>query len=164
MYRLDAIKRKIIREGLDLNRWLAVNSFRRKSIVFTNGVFDILHRGHIEYLAKAAALGDLLVIGLNTDESVKRIKGPSRPFVDQFSRAFNLASITFVSAVIFFEEDTPYNLIKTIQPNFLVKGGDYKPEDIVGYDIVSAKGGQVVTMPLVEGYSSTRIINKITGA
>lgn len=163
MQRLDAIRRKIIGECQTLDRWLAVNAFRRKSVVFTNGVFDILHRGHIEYLAKAAALGDLLVIGLNTDESVKRIKGPSRPFVDQDSRAFNLAAITFVSAVIFFNEDTPYNLIKTIQPNFLVKGGDYKPEEIVGYDIVKAKGGQIITMPLVEGYSSTRIINKITG-
>jgi rfaE bifunctional protein nucleotidyltransferase chain/domain len=163
MQRLDAINRKIL-GGQALDRWLAVNMFRRKSIVFTNGCFDILHSGHIQYLARAAALAEYLVIGLNSDESVKRLKGPSRPYLDQNSRAINLAALGFVTAVIIFEEDTPYNLIKKIQPNILVKGGDYKPEEIVGYDIVKARGGQVLTIPLIEGYSSTKIINKISGA
>jgi len=162
MYRLDAIKRKLIGDQ-SLDRWLAVAAFRRKSIVFTNGCFDILHSGHIEYLAKASGMGDYLVIGLNSDASVKRIKGPSRPYLDEHSRSFNLAALGFVTAVIVFEEDTPYNLIKKIQPHYLVKGGDYKPEDIVGYDIVKSKGGQVLTIPLVEGYSSSGIINKISG-
>jgi rfaE bifunctional protein nucleotidyltransferase chain/domain len=162
MYRLDAIKRKII-GGPALERWLAVTAFRRKSIVFTNGCFDILHSGHIHYLAKAAGMGDYLVIGLNSDASVKKIKGPSRPFIDENSRAMSLAGLGFVTSVILFDEETPYELIKKIQPQYLVKGGDYKPEDIVGYDIVKARGGQVITIPLTEGYSSTNIINKISG-
>ena len=163
MYRLDAIYRKII--GADaLDRWLAVTAFRRKSVVFTNGCFDILHQGHIQYLAKAAGRGDYLVIGLNSDASVKKLKGPSRPFLDENSRALSLAALGFVTAVIMFDEETPYNLIKKIQPHYLVKGVDYKPEEIVGYDLVKAKGGQVLTIPLVEGYSSTNIINKIAGS
>lgn len=160
MYRLDAINRKLL-TGQELDRWLAVTSFKKKSIVFTNGCFDILHSGHIQYLAKAAGMGDCLVIGLNTDESVKRLKGPSRPYLDEKSRAITLAALGFVCAVVLFDEDTPYNLIRQIQPNILVKGGDYKPEEIVGYDIVKAKGGQVLTIPLVEGYSSSNVINKI---
>jgi rfaE bifunctional protein nucleotidyltransferase chain/domain len=106
-------------------------------------------------------MGDCLVIGLNTDESVKRLKGPSRPYLDEKSRAITLGALGFVCAVVLFDEDTPYNLIRQIQPNILVKGGDYKPEEIVGYDIVKARGGQVLTIPLVEGYSSSNVINKI---
>lgn len=162
MHRLEAINRKLL-DGPALDRWLAVMAFRRKSIVFTNGCFDILHAGHIQYLAKAAALADNLVIGLNSDESVRRLKGQSRPFLDQHSRSLNLAALGFVTAVVVFDEDTPYNLIKKIKPNVLVKGSDYKPEDIVGYDIVKARGGQVITIPIVEGYSSSNIINKLTG-
>jgi rfaE bifunctional protein nucleotidyltransferase chain/domain len=163
MQRLDAVTRKIL--GIqNLDRWLAVASFRRKSVVFTNGCFDILHSGHIQYLAKAAAMGDFLVIGLNSDASVRKLKGPSRPYVDEHSRAMTLAALGFVTAVVLFDEETPYNLIKKIQPNYLVKGGDYKPEEIVGYDLVKAKGGQVLTIPLVEGYSSTGIINKMKDA
>ena len=112
-----------------------------RKIVFTNGCFDVLHRGHIQYLAKAAALGDSLVIGLNTDASVKKLKGPSRPYLDEDTRALILASLGFVTAVVLFDEDTPYDLIKRIQPDVLVKGGDYKTEEIVGYDMVKAKGG-----------------------
>ncbi len=163
MYRLDAINRKLI-GGQALDSWLAVTSFRRKTIVFTNGCFDILHSGHIQYLAKAAGMGDYLVIGLNTDDSVRRLKGPSRPYQNQDSRALTLAALGFVSGVILFDEDTPYELIRKIKPHILVKGGDYKPEDIVGYDIVKARGGQVLTIPLVEGYSSTNVIRKIKGA
>ncbi len=132
-----------------------------KKIVFSNGCFDILHRGHVEYLSKAADLGDILVIGLNTDASVKKLKGPSRPINDETARAVVLAALGFVDAVVFFEEDTPYDLIKFVQPDVLVKGKDYKAEDIVGYDIVVNKGGKVETIDLVEGFSSTKIINKM---
>ena len=132
-----------------------------KTIVFSNGCFDILHRGHVEYLSKAADLGDVLIIGLNTDSSVKRIKGPSRPVNDEKARAVVLAALEFVDAVIFFEEDTPYNLIKYVQPDVLVKGKDYKAEDIVGYDIVVGNGGRVETIELVEGFSTTNTIEKM---
>ena len=132
-----------------------------KTIVFSNGCFDILHRGHVEYLSKAADLGDKLIIGLNTDASVKRLKGPSRPVNDEKSRAILLSALEFVDTVVFFEEDTPYNLIKRVQPDVLVKGKDYKAEDIVGYDIVTAKGGKVETIELVDGFSTTKILEKI---
>jgi rfaE bifunctional protein nucleotidyltransferase chain/domain len=162
MHKLDVITRKIL-AGTELDRWLAVTGFKRKTIVFTNGCFDILHVGHIQYLSQAADLGDVLVVGLNTDNSVKKLKGPSRPYLDEQSRALTLASLGFVSAVVLFDEETPYNLIKKIQPHYLVKGGDYKAEDIIGYDIVKARGGHIMTIPLVDGYSSTGIINKIAG-
>jgi D-glycero-beta-D-manno-heptose 1-phosphate adenylyltransferase len=160
MPRLDAVTRKIL-SGDAVDRWLAVMAFKKKSLVFTNGCFDVLHSGHIQYLAQASAMGDCLVIGLNSDASVKKIKGPSRPYIDEKARALILAALGFVCAVVLFDEETPYNLIKKIQPHLLVKGGDYKVEDIVGYDIVKAKGGQVLTLPFVEGYSSTDIINKL---
>jgi rfaE bifunctional protein nucleotidyltransferase chain/domain len=160
MHRLDAVYRKIL-SGQALDRWIYLNAFKKKSVVFTNGCFDILHSGHIHYLAEASDLADQLVVGLNTDASVKKIKGPSRPYLDEQTRALILASLGFVSAVVMFDEETPYELIKKIHPNFLVKGGDYKPEEIVGYDIVKAKGGKVLTIPIVEGFSSTGIINKI---
>jgi D-glycero-beta-D-manno-heptose 1-phosphate adenylyltransferase len=162
MHKLDVLTRKILPPQA-LDRWLAVTNFKRRSIVFTNGCFDILHRGHIQYLSQAADLGDLLVVGLNTDNSVKKLKGPSRPYLDEYSRALILASLSFVSAVTLFDEETPYELIRKVQPHFLVKGGDYKVEEIVGYDIVKARGGQVLTIPLVEGYSSTGITDKIAG-
>ena len=162
MQKLDAVTRKIM-DDETLDRWLAFTEFKKKSIVFTNGCFDILHRGHIEYLSKAADLGDVMVIGLNTDNSVKKLKGPSRPYLDEYTRALTLASLSFVSAVVLFDEETPYELIRRIQPQCLVKGGDYKVEEIVGYDIVKALGGQVITIPLTEGYSSTAIIDKIAG-
>jgi rfaE bifunctional protein nucleotidyltransferase chain/domain len=160
MDKLEAISQKIISfEKLD--PILAYWKFLNKKVVFTNGCFDILHRGHIVYLAKAASYGDLLIIGLNSDLSVKNIKGPNRPLQDQESRALIMASLHFVSHVILFDEDTPYNLIKKIQPDVLVKGADYKPQDIVGYDILTAKGGEIVTIDFVEGYSTTGIIKKM---
>ena len=107
-----------------------------KTIVFSNGCFDILHLGHVDYLAKASALGDILVIGLNSDVSVKKIKGKNRPINDEKSRAMLLAALSFVDAVVLFGEDTPYNLIKAVKPDFLIKGKDYKATDVVGYDIV----------------------------
>ena len=130
-------------------------------IVFTNGCFDILHRGHVEYLAQAADKGDVLVVGLNTDASVRRLKGDGRPVNDQEARAMVLASLSFVDAVVLFDEDTPYELIKAVHPDVLVKGADYKVEEIVGHDLVTSYGGLVETIPLVEGYSSTAIKVKI---
>ena len=133
-------------------------------IVFTNGCFDILHLGHIDYLAQAADLGTKMIVALNTDASVSRIKGPSRPITDQLSRSMVMASLEFVSAVTFFDEPTPYELIKMIQPDILVKGADYKAEDIVGFDIVTARGGSVETIPLVSGYSTSAIESRIRNA
>lgn len=134
-----------------------------KKIVFTNGVFDLVHIGHITYLSKAAELGDKLIIGLNADSSVKRIKGESRPINAQDSRAALLASFFFVDAVVVFEEDTPLNLISTLLPDVLIKGADYTIDNIVGSKEVLANGGQVQTITFVEGYSSTSIIQKIRG-
>jgi len=132
-------------------------------VVFTNGVFDLLHLGHITYLSKAAELGDKLIIGLNTDASVKRLKGESRPVNDQSNRAALLAALFFVDAVILFEEDTPRELITQLMPDILIKGADYTVENIAGAKEVLANGGEVKTISLVEGYSSTSIINKIKG-
>lgn len=132
-----------------------------KKVVFTNGVFDLLHIGHITYMAKAADLGDKLVIGLNSDSSVKRIKGDDRPVNDQNSRAALLAALFFVDAIVIFEEDTPLDLISALLPDILVKGADYSVENIVGAKEVIANGGEVKTIDLVEGYSSTSIIQKI---
>ncbi len=132
-----------------------------KKVVFTNGVFDLLHIGHITYMAKAAELGDKLIIGLNSDSSVKRIKGDDRPVNDQNSRAALLAALFFVDAIVVFEEDTPINLITTLMPDVLVKGADYSVENIVGAKEVIANGGEVKTINFVEGYSSTSIIQKI---
>jgi len=132
-----------------------------KKIVFTNGVFDLLHIGHITYLAKASELGDKLIIGLNSDSSAKRIKGENRPVNDQNNRAALLAALFFVDAVVVFEDDTPLNLISTLLPDILVKGADYSVENIVGAKEVIANGGEVKTINFVEGYSSTSIIEKI---
>ena len=134
-----------------------------KKVVFTNGVFDLLHIGHITYLSKAAELGDKLIIGLNADSSVKRIKGDSRPINAQDSRAALLASFFFVDAVVVFEEDTPLNLITALMPDILIKGADYTIDNIVGAKAVLANGGEVETITFVEGYSSTSIIQKIRG-
>lgn len=132
-----------------------------KKVVFTNGVFDLLHIGHITYMAKAAELGDRLVIGLNSDSSVKRIKGEERPVNDQNSRAALLAALFFVDAIVVFEEDTPINVITTLMPDILVKGADYSIDNIVGAKEVIANGGEVKTIDFVQGYSSTSIIQKI---
>jgi len=130
-------------------------------VVFTNGVFDLVHIGHITYLAKAAELGHKLIIGLNSDNSVKRLKGPERPINDQNNRAALLAALFFVDAVVVFDEDTPLNLISCLLPDILVKGADYSVENIVGAKEVIANGGEVKTINFVEGYSSTSIIQKI---
>ncbi|GAA0892535.1 hypothetical protein GCM10009122_22140 [Fulvivirga kasyanovii] len=132
-----------------------------KKVVFTNGCFDILHLGHVDYLEKARQRGDKLVLGLNTDLSVKRLKGEDRPLNDQYARARLLAALAFVDALTYFDEDTPYELIKELKPDILVKGNDYLAENIVGADIVIANGGKVETIALVEGFSTTNMIEKI---
>lgn len=130
-------------------------------LVFTNGCFDLLHPGHIDYLSRAADLGDVLVVGLNTDASVRRLKGMGRPVNDQHARAILLASLGFVDAVVCFDDDTPLSLIGAILPDVLVKGGDYKEAEIVGSDIVKAKNGKVVAIDFLEGYSTSATIQKI---
>jgi rfaE bifunctional protein nucleotidyltransferase chain/domain len=134
------------------------------SIVFTNGCFDILHRGHVQYLFDAARLGNKLIIAINTDLSVKLLnKGENRPINNERDRAFLLAALEFVSAVTFFSETTPLSIIQKIQPNILVKGADYSPGQVVGKEFIESYGGKLVLIPFVEGYSSSKIITKISG-
>lgn len=161
MSKKEFIDSKILKSS-EISSKLAVWNFKSKKIVFTNGVFDLLHLGHIDYLSKAKDLGDILVIGVNSDVSAKRLgKGSNRPITNELSRSTLIAALGFVDAVILFDEDTPYNLIKVVQPDVLVKGADYKPEEIVGYDVVTAKGGKIETIEFLEGYSTTKIENKI---
>ncbi len=132
-----------------------------KSIVFSNGCFDIIHAGHVSYLDDARKLGDCLVLGLNSDDSVRRLKGSERPVNNQKDRALVIDALRAVDYVCVFAEDTPYELIKTVQPDVLVKGGDWSPAQIVGADIVRKRGGQVLSIPFVQGKSTTAIIEKI---
>ncbi len=132
-----------------------------KKVVFTNGCFDIIHRGHVEYLNQAKSLGDYLLIGLNSDKSVRKLKGEGRPVNSEKDRAFILSNLKSVDCIIIFEEDTPYNLISAILPDILVKGGDWKENDIVGSDIVKTAGGKVMSLKFIDNYSTTSIINKI---
>lgn len=162
MNKLEQIQSKIYSEFSDeLDRRLNFYRFKNQKIVFTNGCFDLVHLGHLEYLTKAADLGDVLIIGMNSDDSVKRLKGNNRPIFKQDARAKILAGFSFVSMVIIFNEDTPYNLIHRVNPNVLVKGKDYSIEHIVGADIVKKNGGEVITIDLVEGYSTTKLIEKL---
>ena len=131
-----------------------------KSIIFTNGCFDLLHPGHLHVLGAAKDLGDILIVGLNSDESVKTLKGPDRPVMNESSRAILLAGLEMVDYVVIFTEETPLNLIREINPNIIVKGGDYAADEIVGSAHVEAYGGEVVTIPLLEGFSTTGIIRK----
>lgn len=151
IYTRESIRHKL--EGL---------RFFGKKIVFTNGCFDILHLGHVDYLSKAAACGDFFIVGLNSDASVKLLnKGDTRPLQDQHSRSMVIAALRFVDAVILFDEETPYELIRFVQPDVLVKGSDYKVEQIAGHDIVLAKGGEVKLIDFVPGYSTSAIEAKI---
>ncbi len=134
--------------------------FKGQTIAFTNGCFDIFHPGHADFLARAADMASVLVVGLNTDASVQRLKGTERPVHNEQGRAIVLASLSFVNAVVFFDEDTPEQLIKLIGPDILLKGSDYSPEEIVGADIVKENGGTVNTLPLLMGYSTSEIIKK----
>lgn len=139
------------------NRWKA----DQQKVVFTNGCFDILHLGHVDYLEKARTFGDKLIVGLNSDDSVRRLKGDSRPINDLNARSRMLAALDFVDAVVVFEEDTPVTLIRSMLPDVLIKGDDYTIENIVGADIVIQNGGSVETIALVKGYSTTALINKL---
>jgi len=152
--------KNIFKAGDDLD---FVNELKaqNKKIVFTNGVFDIIHRGHIEYLREAKNCGDVLIVGLNSDSSVKMIKGDKRPIVTEENRAYVLANLKPVDYVIIFNEDTPYNTIKKIVPDFLVKGADWDEDKIVGSDIVKQSGGEIKRIKFVENNSSTNIIEKI---
>lgn len=143
----------------ELEKFLSEN--KGKKIVFTNGCFDILHKGHVSYLNEAKKLGDLLVIGLNSDASVKRLKGPERPINNEIDRQFVMKNLKAVDFVEIFEEDTPLNLILTLKPQVLVKGGDWKIDQIVGGKEVIANGGEVFSLNFVDGYSTTSVITKI---
>lgn len=159
---IDAIFSKILsREEIERK----ADGWREQGlrIVFTNGCFDILHYGHIHYLAQARDLGDRLVVGLNSGDSVRRLKGPGRPINDEPTRQLLLAALAMVDAVVVFDEDTPYELIRQVGPDVLVKGGDWAPEQIAGSDLVLARGGEVISLPYIEGYSTTRIEQKIKG-
>ena len=160
MSHLNTIKNKIYSlEELKAQ----VDSWKKsgEKVVFTNGCFDILHRGHVEVLARTADLGNRLIIGLNSDQSIQILKGENRPIENEDSRAILLASLSFVDAVVLFSEETPLNLISTLKPDVLAKGGDYEIETIVGHKIVQNNGGEVVLVPFIDGYSSTTIIDKI---
>jgi D-glycero-beta-D-manno-heptose 1-phosphate adenylyltransferase len=139
-----------------------IPEWRKKGpVVFTNGCFDILHLGHVDYLEKAKNLGDKLILGLNTDKSIQRLKGTERPITDEYSRARVIAALEFVDAVILFDEETPYELISFLKPDILVKGEDYDIKNIIGADVVLENGGTVKTVSLVKGYSTSNIISKI---
>lgn len=152
------IERKIVDRDFFTEKALELH---QQTIVFTNGCFDVLHFGHVHYLLEAKKLGDILVVGLNSDDSVRRLKGPERPINGEKERAFVLAALCCVDYVVLFEEDTPENLIKAVLPDVLVKGGDYALDQIVGADFVNQNGGTVTTIPFVEGYSSSRIIEQL---
>jgi rfaE bifunctional protein nucleotidyltransferase chain/domain len=157
----DIVEGKFFRDMTQISQMLAFWRFKNRKIVFTNGCFDIVHYGHIDYLAKSADQGDILIVGLNTDNSVKKIKGEHRPVIDQKSRGMLLASLMFVNAVVLFDDETPIHLINFIKPDTLIKGSDYNAKDIVGYETVTNLGGKVITIDLIEGYSTSNIINKI---
>ena len=157
----NQLKEKIVSQDQALKS-IKAGREKNKKIVFTNGCFDIIHPGHIDYLSQARDLGDILVLGLNTDQSVRRLnKGSNRPINDERTRAYVLAGLASVDLIVFFDEETPYNLIKLLQPNVLVKGKDYEVEKIIGYDILKENGGEVITIPFLEGYSTSSLIKKI---
>lgn len=155
---LQHIENKII----TIEQWKTTIAERNGlKVVFTNGCFDVLHRGHVEYLAKAKSMGDILVVGLNTDASVRRLKGETRPINDEYARALVLAALEMVDFIILFSEDTPYQLISNVLPDILVKGADYTVDKIVGAGVVLDHGGEVKTIDFVDGYSSSFIIRKM---
>jgi rfaE bifunctional protein nucleotidyltransferase chain/domain len=157
----NQLKEKLVSQDQALKELKAWRE-KNKKIVFTNGCFDIIHPGHIDYLSQARDLGDILVLGLNTDQSVRRLnKGSNRPINDERTRAYVLAGLASVDLIVFFDEETPYNLIKLLQPNVLVKGKDYEVEKIIGFDILKENGGEVITIPFLDGYSTSSLIKKI---
>ncbi len=158
--KIDEIKRKIVQLA-EAKATVRIWKDSGEKIVWTNGCFDILHFGHIAYLAAASDLGTKLVIGINSDESVSRLKGPSRPIIDEQTRLLKIAALEMVDLVICYMEETPLRCIEQIKPDVLVKGGDYRVEDIVGYSVVKASGGQVCTIPFEIGHSTSKIIQRI---
>ena len=140
-----------------IEKWRSEN----KKVVFTNGCFDLIHLGHIEILARSADYGDKLIIGVNSDLSIKKLKGENRPIIEESSRIRQLSALEFVDAVVLFDEETPIKLIETIKPDVITKGGDYTAKNVVGNEVVSQKSGEVVIIPLTQGYSTTSILNKI---
>lgn len=134
---------------------------QKKRVVFTNGVFDLLHRGHVEYLEKARALGDVLIVGINSDTSVKLVKGAWKPLVNQEDRALVLAGLSSIDFICFFEEETPHSIISALIPDILVKGSDYQLDEIVGRDVVESGGGRVITVPQTPGMSTTDVVKRI---
>ena len=155
------LKNKFISDHNELAKLVKKLKAQNKKIVFTNGCFDLIHPGHVEYLEKAKSLGDILIVGVNSDDSVKRLKGKNRPILSEKDRVLILSAFYFVDFVTIFNEDTPYDLIKLIIPDVLVKGGDWQIENIVGKDIVEKYGGIVKTIDFKENYSTTNIIKKI---
>ena len=160
MDKLQVIKDKIV-DAVELERLVNRWKLKDDTIVFTNGCFDLLHKGHFEYLAKAASLGDRVVIGLNSDASVKALKGENRPFNNEEARSLGLASLHLSDAIVVFNDDTPASLIELIEPDVLVKGGDWNKEDIVGGDFVEGNGGKVELIETTDGYSTTSIIDRL---
>jgi len=161
MESLEVVKNKIY-DWSSIKTQVGIWKSENKKIVFTNGCFDILHLGHITYLSKSKDLGDILVVGVNSDiSSYWLTKGPNRPINNQNSRALLLSSLFFVDAVILFSEETPLELIKTVKPDILVKGKDYKEEDIVGYEFIKSIGGEIKTIDIINGYSTSNIIDKL---
>ncbi len=160
MSKLQWIENKIISRDALLHHCNQLRTIGKK-IVFTNGCFDILHRGHLDYLARAADFGNILVAGVNTDASVKRLKGEGRPMNNEQDRAFQLAALLCIDTVCLFDEDTPEELIRTVRPDVLVKGGDYTIDKIVGADFVQQYGGSVEIIPFVPGYSTSALIANI---
>lgn len=154
---VDFIAQKLIVPS-DLPGWKRESG---EKLIWTNGCFDIIHAGHITYLNACKKLGGILMVGINSDESVRRLKGPERPIIPLNDRVLHLAAFSFVDYIVVFEEDTPLECIRAVQPDILVKGGDYRVEDIVGYREVTDSGGQVLTIPLVEGKSTSAIIDRI---
>jgi D-beta-D-heptose 7-phosphate kinase/D-beta-D-heptose 1-phosphate adenosyltransferase len=148
----------------DAQAFLQAHPHRPATLCFTNGCFDLLHPGHVKYLEDVRALGDFLVVGLNSDASVARLKGPSRPLQDEGARAMILCGLRSVDAVVRFDQDTPLDLITALQPDILAKGGDYTPETVVGRDVVEARGGRVVLVPFLPGHSTSAIVERIRGA
>ena len=145
----------------DLTRLRYTHKILDKTVVFTNGCFDILHAGHVSYLEQAKELGDILILGLNSDQSVKRLKGNNRPIIPEGQRALLLAALESIDFVVLFEEDTPEHLLQTLLPDILVKGGDYDLSTIVGADLIISNGGKVQALPFVDGFSTTNIIENI---
>jgi len=162
MHKIDVLKSKIA-SVVEIQRLMQIWGIKSEKVVFTNGCFDILHRGHLEYLASAADLGKRLIVGLNSDASVKRLKGEGRPINSMEDRAIALASLHVVDAVVIFEEETPELLIKALKPDILAKGGDYAMDQIVGADFVKTQGGEIAIIAFTEGYSTTTFLDKLKG-